>query len=204
MATAKRWGAVSRSSRSALVQGLFCSELCRQTADTIGYWRRTIRDGRIERPDIKRALRTRIAHLLAGGYSERARRVPEDVRRQVRIRDHGLCRACGRPGEEIDHINGDSSALANLQLLCRDCHYTKTESRMAPASAEQRQAVEKLIRERVQPDQPALRCDDEVQWAGEWRQLGRGDRGKRSVATPEPRPRSYPIRPAGMSSLTER
>ncbi|MCW2918565.1 MAG: hypothetical protein JWN52_6633 [Actinomycetia bacterium] len=32
--------------------------------------------------------------------------------------------------------------------------------------------------------------------------LRRGNRGKRTVATPEPRPRSYPIRPAGSNSWT--
>jgi hypothetical protein len=46
--------------------GLFCSELCSQTAKTIRYWRRITRDGRISQPDVREAIRTRIAHLLAG------------------------------------------------------------------------------------------------------------------------------------------
>jgi hypothetical protein len=42
---------------------------------------------------------------------------------------------------------------------------------MVLASPEQQQEVAKLVRDRVDPDQPALQCDDEVHWASEWRQL---------------------------------
>jgi hypothetical protein len=50
------------------IEGLYCSEPCSQMAETIRYWRRVTRDGRIERPDVREALSTRVAHLLAGGY----------------------------------------------------------------------------------------------------------------------------------------
>ncbi len=36
---------------------LFCNEGCRQTADTIRYWRAVTRDRRIARPDIALALK---------------------------------------------------------------------------------------------------------------------------------------------------
>jgi hypothetical protein len=34
----------------------------------VRYWRRVVRDGRDERPDVREAVCTRIAFLLAGGY----------------------------------------------------------------------------------------------------------------------------------------
>ena len=107
-------------------EGLFCSELCSQTASTIRYWRRIVRDGRIEQPDVRLAIRTRVAHLLAGGYQEAARRLSPTSRVQVWERDGGRCVLCGQPGAEIDHITDDSRELGNLQLLYAACHRAKT------------------------------------------------------------------------------
>src|SRR5690349_1042976 len=45
------------------VEGLFCSEFCMQICDTVRYWRRVVRDGRIERPDVREAVQTRVAFL---------------------------------------------------------------------------------------------------------------------------------------------
>ncbi|GAB3861721.1 HNH endonuclease [Dactylosporangium cerinum] len=147
------------------IEGLFCSELCGQYASTVRYWRRIVRDGRIDNPDVRVALNVRIAHLLAGGYARRARHLPDETRAQVWRRDENRCRTCGAPGSEIDHIADDSPDLANLQLLCTACHRKKTESRMSPASNEQQQAMNKIYRERVVPDQPMLLCDDQQEWA---------------------------------------
>lgn len=58
------------------IEGLFCSELCMQTCDTIRYWRRAVRDGRYERADVREAVSTRVAFLLAGGYGKSVRRLP--------------------------------------------------------------------------------------------------------------------------------
>ena len=41
-------------------EGLFCSELCSQTASTIRYWRRVVRDGRAGQPDVRLCDRTRV------------------------------------------------------------------------------------------------------------------------------------------------
>ena len=153
------------------IERLFCSELCRQTTAVIRYWRGISRDGRIEQPDVKTALSTRIAFLLAGGYPEQARRLSPATRMQVRERDQGLCRQCGGPGQEIDHIDGDSPKLSNLQLLCMPCHQRKTTTRMTPASAPHQRMIEKLWRERVAPAEPTLLCDDRDQWAVVERQL---------------------------------
>ena len=57
------------------IERLFCSELCRQTADVIRYWRGISRAGRIEQPEVRLALTTRIAHLPVGSYAEQARRL---------------------------------------------------------------------------------------------------------------------------------
>ncbi len=65
---------------------------------------------------------------------------------------------------EIDHIRDDSADLANLQLLCADCHHAKTTRRMVPASAEQQAMCAVLCARRVPPNVRALLCDDEQQW----------------------------------------
>lgn len=152
------------------VDGLFCTEFCQGTAKLVRYWRGVNADGRVHQPDIQDALRVRIAHWLAGGYPERERSLPPAVREQVKERDQGLCRGCGEPGQEIDHIDGNSSQLSNLQLLCKPCHDSKTELRMVMASPEDQQKINTLERDRVIPDEPTLLCDSHL-WNAEWRQL---------------------------------
>jgi 5-methylcytosine-specific restriction endonuclease McrA len=155
------------------IDRLFCGELCRQTADTVRYWRRITRDDRSREPDVQAALRMKIAHLLAGGYHRQARRLPDEVRQRVWDREDGRCRECGEPGTEVDHIAGDSPAPGDLQLLCTSCHRRRTESRMRPASAAQQRWVQALYIGRVYPSQPLLLCDDSDQWATLERQLRR-------------------------------
>jgi len=158
------------------VEGLFCSELCMQTCDTVRYWRRVVRDGRYERPDVREAVGTRVAFLLAGGYGKAARRLSRDIRNQVWARDGAVCRQCGKPGEEIDHIEGDSPDPDNLQLLCKDCHRAKTNERMRPATGEQKKLIAALVATRVEPEVPALLADDEVRWKAEWSSLKKARR----------------------------
>lgn len=136
------------------VAALFCSELCGQTAEFVRYLRRVTRDGRINDPDVQYATQVRMAHLVAGGYAKTARHLSTAIRAQVRERDGGRCRYCGKPGDEIDHSAGDSSDLANLQLLCRACHHAKTDRQMIPADQNAKEVVSK-IRRRVESDVPA-------------------------------------------------
>jgi len=150
------------------VAGLFCSPLCKQTAEFVRYWRRVTRDGRYEQPDVREAVYARVAHLLGGGYDAAARYLNHDARKQVKTRDGGLCRRCGKPGEEIDHIDGDSPAPGNLQLLCKVCHHGKTAERMHPASPEQQMRVAVLYATRVKPGVPVLLADDGGCWQHEW------------------------------------
>lgn len=154
---------------------LFCSVLCQDTANTIRYWRKTSRNGRFQADaDVRYAISIRLAHMLAGGYNSDARRIPLDVRALVIERDR-VCVSCGGPGEEIDHIDGDSGDPGNLQLLCTTCHHAKTAEHLVPASEEQSDRIFALLVMRVAPEVPAQLCDDETEWAALERRL-RGER----------------------------
>src|SRR6266542_5719934 len=80
---------------------LFCSEACADEAKFVRYWRRCTRDGRINQPDVLEALQIRLAHIMAGGYSERERHITRSRRAEVFKRDEGRCRECGQPGTDI-------------------------------------------------------------------------------------------------------
>jgi hypothetical protein len=154
---------------------LFCSLLCRETASTLRYWRTTTRNGKFQSdPSVRLAIGIRIAHILAGGYNMEARRIPLAVRALVKERDK-VCVKCGAPGEEIDHIDGDSCDPGNLQLLCKTCHHAKTAERMVPASPDQAALVLALQIHRVLPGEPVQLCDDESGWVAAERKL-RGER----------------------------
>ena len=74
--------------------------------------------------------------------STRLARLPKDWqrRRQAVIRrDGGRCRRCGALAREVDHVvPGDDHTLANLQLLCRRCHGTKSGHEGANAATAER------------------------------------------------------------------
>ncbi|MGN7251426.1 MULTISPECIES: HNH endonuclease [unclassified Arthrobacter] len=143
---------------------LFCTELCRSIAIDVRYWRGVIQDEkRLADPEVQSALNVRIAHLLAGGYHAMARRIPAGVRTLVLERDK-VCVLCGCVGNEIDHIDGDSSDLENLQLMCTFCHYQKTSSHFVPATPEQEAWIDALERDRVRSTTPSHLCDD-PEWA---------------------------------------
>lgn len=61
------------------------------------------------------------------------------VRYQVLRRDAWKCRQCNRRGRlEVDHIvpmhrGGKKYDFANLQTLCRDCHFAKSSKEQAGA-----------------------------------------------------------------------
>lgn len=72
------------------------------------------------------------------GGGERKRRVPALTQAEkdfVRERDWHVCRICGEPAKEVDHIqevaDGGDNRPSNLQLLCDGHHKAKTvRSRM--------------------------------------------------------------------------
>ena len=48
----------------------------------------------------------------------------------LKLRDGGLCRYCGEPGVEVDHVvprctNGSESAFGNMVWCCRRCNGVK-------------------------------------------------------------------------------
>ncbi|NPV68147.1 MAG: HNH endonuclease [Anaerolineae bacterium] len=152
---------------------LFCSEECRQIAKYIRYYRRCIKDGRVDQLDVQQALRFRLAHILAGGYPERERRLTKDIRDAVIRRDEGRCRICGAPGTEIDHIHGSSHDLNNLQLLCKSCHSAKTASNLVPItplSHPKEWALAEALHERAWSRLPQKLCDS-TDWAQLWRKI---------------------------------
>lgn len=155
---------------------LFCSEICTQEAALVRYVRRCRDDGRHRKPDIREAIQIRMAHILGGGYPERERQLSQSVRLQVFIRDDGVCQACGKPGNEVDHIRGSSGELENLQLLCRACHIKKTKASMVPLSADaenfsQHVAKVLVMIQRFEAKWPHRLCDDHQKWPTQWRLL---------------------------------
>ncbi|MCX5786642.1 MAG: HNH endonuclease signature motif containing protein [Elusimicrobia bacterium] len=119
------------------------------------------------------ALDIHLAHILAGGYSERLRRLPKAIREAVFSRDKGRCRICGEFGEQIDHIRGDSSKLSNLQLLCFHCHNKKTTSGFVKISSKthpKEWKKRKKLLDRVRSFNPYRLCD-RPEWNTLWQTI---------------------------------
>ncbi|GEM_PF-3604939 len=153
------------------VVGPYCSTWCAEVAGHVRYMRAALRDGRIEDPLVQTAIKTKGAFLLIGGYRSLGRTLTPARREEVKKRDAGLCQECGKPGTDIDHVDGSSDGLENLQLLCGDCHRAKTAEQMTEAAPESAALLQALFLARVLPDEPRLLADDETQWADVWKAL---------------------------------
>lgn len=161
------------------IEQLFCSTWCTEVARSARYQRRVFRDGRIDDSDVQAAVRTQAAFLLLlGGYASLGRKISPDNRAQVKLRANYRCQQCGRPGTEIDHIEGRSPNLSNLQLLCSDCHKARTAENMVPAADDSADLLRQLWSTRVAPAEPQLLADDEHVWAGEWVRLQKERRAR--------------------------
>lgn len=62
-----------------------------------------------------------------GHQPQRKRRLVRDF---VKLRDRGLCRYCGQPGQEVDHVvprcnDGPDDAFDNLVWSCKECNAVK-------------------------------------------------------------------------------
>lgn len=150
---------------------LFCSELCKDEAHFVRYFRACVADRRFEREDVQEALRIQLAHILGGGYPGRLRRLPNEIREAVIVRDSGRCRSCGAPGNQIDHIRGSSNELENLQLLCVKCHNEKTTAgfvTITPESHPNEWAKREALLLRIRAFHPIRLCDS-PDWDRVWR-----------------------------------
>ncbi len=152
---------------------LFCSDLCRDEAKFVRYFRACAADGRLRRPDVEEALNTRLALILGGGYPERQRQVSKDLRAAVIARDAGRCQACGQPGSQIDHIRGSSDDPDNLQLLCAECHGAKTRANFKPLVPDEHPEMwekRQRLMERANAAKPIRTCDH-PEWNDLWRSV---------------------------------
>src|SRR5258708_3839762 len=145
---------------------LFCSEICKQRADTVRYGRRVYRDGRIKDPLVVEALRTKMAFAVTdGGYPSTLRDLDAETRNAVMERDGGRCVLCRHRGIEIHHITGNAPKWHNLQLLWQICHTAKTREifgPIEPGSQADRIGSEQWAQ--INPPEPLRECDDEVTW----------------------------------------
>lgn len=113
----------------------------------------------------------RLAQILAGGYDERVRKLPQETRRLVFERDR--CRKCGLPGTKIDYISGPSPELENHQLLCFDCHRDKTMQSLrvtSPDEDPEMWAKADALDQRVKSFDPVRICDS-PDWNAMWRSV---------------------------------
>ncbi|GHO72598.1 hypothetical protein KSD_03690 [Ktedonobacter sp. SOSP1-85] len=156
--------------QQALRGALFCSEKCKQTANTIRYARATIKDGRYNDPLVRQAIEIRIALILGGGYPEKDRKLSPKQRETIFIRDNHTCRLCGKPATDIDHINGSSSNPSNLQALCKECNSAKAIANFRPATPEESKEGE-AIWERINAEQPMQLCDNEDRWVEIYKEI---------------------------------
>ncbi len=144
---------------------LYCSERCRQILKFVHYGRAVVADGRIERdPTIEKALQMRLAHILAGGYHERRRRVPLAMRASIFERDGGKCVLCGAAATQVDHIAGDANTPENLRAACGACNLGLAQARLVPASHKQADVADLLL-DRVSTPAPLYPRDDAGIWA---------------------------------------
>jgi 5-methylcytosine-specific restriction endonuclease McrA len=152
---------------------LFCSELCRNEAKFVRYFRACVADGRFFEPVVQEALRIRLAFILGGGYPERSRHISRELRQSVIARDQGRCRVCGVPGDQVDHISGSTNTPENLQVLCRRCHNVKTVQRFVKNSRDTHPgewAKRESLLSRVHVVRPDRLCDS-TEWNNLWQSI---------------------------------
>lgn len=151
---------------------LFCSELCQQEAITVRYCRRITRDDqRCQKHDIQEGIGIRLLMLLGGGYPAMARKLSPEVRTQILERDSHVCRICGDPATEIDHINSSSNDFDNLRAVCKHCNLELAINRAKIVTMESDPnlflSIEQYVANlatRIASPKPLKICDDEINW----------------------------------------
>ena len=147
----------------------FCGLGCKGEARAVRYGRKLRREHGDELPeDHAYALKMQIAHALGGGYRATARRLSAAVRAEVIDRDSGVRQQCGEPGEEIDHIEGDSSDRTNLRYLCKPCRHEVTDRHLTRIMDGETLLRALNLRRRIGAAEP-LRACDRPDWSSTWR-----------------------------------
>lgn len=170
---------------------VYCCQRCDYTADAVRVGRREVAEGWNPEDPEANPFKTGIVmgairHALVGGYDKKKRRLSTPKRNAIVERDGGCCVLCGQPGEEVDHINGNSSDPSNLRLLCAACHWSETARVGQPANpdvltAEQSSSLAESIFRRILCTDPSRPCDDHANWN---RLCRRWPREHRSPAVP--------------------
>lgn len=147
---------------------LYCKPLCGDSAEAVRKARRArAPNGGHLTPEASRIITRKVQQILGGGYNARERSLPATVKQQVWQRDHDACVLCGQPGEQVDHIAGDSNNLTNLRLLCVPCHDRHTDRRLRAITDPEMIATRDAILRRIYADTPVRPCDD-PEWQHTW------------------------------------
>jgi hypothetical protein len=154
---------------------LYCQTSCSDAAEFVRYVRRCRSDGRVDRPDILEAIGVQLVMAYSGGYPRSERRLTGGQRSAILDRDGKMCRLCGAPATEIDHIAGDSDDPSNLRALCRACNLREAARHLTTVDdLEERTRVEATVADlasRVASNPPRSPCDDEVNWPKIYRSI---------------------------------
>lgn len=165
---------------------LFCGEHCKQEARYVRQARSVQRD-RSRRTNLltAEALEFKRTFILLGhAYPARKRRLTDEQRAAVFVRDESRCYVCGGSGTQIDHvgtgIEGDVNHPDNLRAVCDGCHRGKTKDSFAritkaehPELWERVQQEIKALEVRVGARMPSRPCDNQETWNGQWPALAK-------------------------------
>jgi hypothetical protein len=191
---------------------LYCSEACKQTAHLVRWARRKIADGTFLRVDIAEAHTLKLAHILAGGYPEAARRVPRATRELVIERAGGTCEHCGELFQSdsleqrasIQHVAGSSNDPANLQAIHFACNTRDALGKLVPVTDPAKLALAAAIEARWKAPVALRLCDDERTWPQTWRKTARQrDPNRPSFFRRRPRRRDRPDPPEWITAGEE-
>jgi hypothetical protein len=87
-----------------------------------------------------------------------------------------VCRQCGEAGTTLDHIDGDTNEMDNLQLLCTSCHNAKTRLRIVEVMPNDKRypahsKKANLLRFRCNSPRPLRLCDDSELWPARYQNI---------------------------------
>jgi hypothetical protein len=145
----------------------FCDQFCQQEAKKVRYVRKAIVDGRIVQPDIQMAIGINLWMLTGDGYPDTERSLSQKQRDQIFERDNHTCRLCGKPADQIDHMNGNSSDPDDLRAVCGECNRKESLKNSQPTTPQQQEYLNEMFNDlaaRVAASFPILLCDDYEHW----------------------------------------